>query len=267
MLGQAEKLIPDHDNDKRISSYDVLGVPISVTNLDHAAETIEEWAKDDLGRFVCVRDVASLMTIVDDPDLAPIHSEASMITPDGMPLVAIGRLRGLPVERTCGPDLFDLVIKRSQASGLRHYFYGGKEGVAERLAQVFRENYPGVKIVGCECPPFRTTTPEEDHDTLRRIKDSGADIVWVGISSPKQEVWMRTQYPSLSQTLVGVGAAFDFHAGLVVRAPVWMQRAGLEWMHRLLTEPHRLWRRYLVLAPRFVTRVAVQELFHRERVR
>ncbi len=246
---------------KAPETYDVLGVPMSVTSLESAAELIELWAGDEVGRFVCVRDVASLMTIISDPDLAPIHHDASMITPDGMPLVLLGRLRGLPVTRTCGPDLFDLVMRRSQTSGLRHYFYGGKEGVAERLAEVFRHKYPGIQIVGWECPPFRPPTPEEDRATAQRIVESGADVVWVGISSPKQEVWMHRLRQHLPQTLVGVGAAFDFHAGLVQRAPIWMQRSGLEWAHRLASEPQRLWRRYLLLAPRFLLLATRQLLF------
>ncbi|MBB4053775.1 N-acetylglucosaminyldiphosphoundecaprenol N-acetyl-beta-D-mannosaminyltransferase [Devosia subaequoris] len=241
-----------------LPSYDILGVPVTVTSLDQAAETIETWARDEIGRFVCIRDVASLMTIIEDPALAPIHREAAMITPDGMPLVMVGKLRGLPVERTCGPDLIDHVCARSPASGLRHYFYGGKEGVAETLAGVFQARYPGLIVAGYECPPFRPLTAEEDEAVVARIIASGADVVWVGISSPKQEVWMQGHYRRLPQTLIGVGAAFDFHAGTVRRAPRWMQKSGLEWAFRLLSEPKRLWYRYLVLAPKFVWRVAFQ---------
>lgn len=241
-----------------LPSYDVLGVPVTVTSLDHAAETIETWARDDVGRFVCIRDVASLMTIVDDPTLAPIHSEAAMITPDGMPLVVVGKLRGLPVERTCGPDLIDLVSARSVKTGLRHFFYGGKEGVAETLAGVLQARYPGLIVAGYECPPFRPLTEEEHAAVLERIRASEADVVWVGMSSPKQEVWMQRHYRRLPQTLIGVGAAFDFHAGTVRRAPRWMQKWGLEWLFRLMSEPRRLWYRYLVLAPRFVWRMAFQ---------
>lgn len=233
-------------------TYDVLGIPMSVTTLGQAAQRIEQWAQDDLGRFVCIRDVASLMAMIDDPDLVALHNEASMVTPDGVPLVVIGKLRGLPVDRTCGPDLIDLVCARSPRSGLKHYFYGGKDGVAEELAREFSTRYPGIQVVGYECPPFRPLTDEEDSAAIARIKASGADVVWIGISSPKQDIWMRDHYKQLPQTLVGVGAAFDFHSGAVRRAPKWMQKAGLEWLHRLSSEPKRLWRRYLVLAPKFV---------------
>ncbi|QVM83704.1 WecB/TagA/CpsF family glycosyltransferase [Novosphingobium decolorationis] len=238
-----------------LKTYDVLGVPVTITTPTQAAETIEGWAKDDTGRFVCIRDVASLMVINDDPAIRDLHKEAAMITPDGMPIAFVGKLRGVPVERTCGPDLIDLIARRSPASGLSHYFYGGKEGVAKSLAETFQKKYPGFRVAGYECPPFRPLTEEEDAAVVERIKASGADVVWVGISSPKQDVWMRDHYTRLPQTLIGVGAAFDFHTGAVKRAPVWMQKAMLEWAYRLSQEPKRLWRRYLVLAPRFVWKV------------
>lgn len=238
-----------------LATYDVLGVPITVTTPTQAAQTIEGWARDDTGRFVCIRDVASLMVIAEDPAIAALHREAAMITPDGMPIAVIGKRRGLPVERTCGPDLIDLVCRRSLDSGLSHYFYGGKEGVAETLAGTFARKYPGLKVAGHECPPFRALSEVEDAALVERIKASGADVVWVGLSSPKQDVWMRDHYRRLPQTLIGVGAAFDFHTGEVRRAPVWMQKAMLEWAWRLASEPRRLWRRYLVLAPRFVWKV------------
>jgi len=236
---------------REFETYDVLGIPISATTLETAEAAIVDWAKDDVGRFVCVREVPSLMASIEDPALVALHREAAMVTPDGMPLVWIGRRRGLPVERTCGPDLMERLMASSPASGLRHYLYGGKPGVAETLKERFTRRHPGLQIVGVECPPFRRTTAEEDEATLRRIRDSGADVVWIGISSPKQDVWMHENHSRLTQTLIGVGAAFDFHAGAVRRAPRWMQRAGLEWLHRLAQEPGRLWRRYLILAPKF----------------
>lgn len=262
----AEIIVETKDNsgDAGHRMYDVLGVPVSVTAPMRAAKSIEHWAKDETGRFICVRDVASLMAMRGDPKLSALHREAAMVTPDGMPLAVIGKLRGLPVERTCGADLMDLVLSRSPKTGLKHYFYGGKSGIAERLAQIFSEKYPGTRIVGYETPPFRPLSEEEDKATTARIAASGADVVWIGISSPTQDIWMWDRYPRLSQTLIGVGAAFDYHSGAIRRAPQWMQNAGLEWFHRLLSEPKRLWRRYLVLAPRFVF-LAALELFGSKR--
>lgn len=244
-----------------LQTFDVLGVPVAVTTPIRTAEAIEAWASDNIGRFVCFRDVASLMAIIDNPAIADLHQEAAMITPDGSPIALIGKLRGLRVERTCGPDLIDLVASRSPASKLSHYFYGGKDGVAEKLARTFEAKYPGFRVAGFECPPFRQLTPEEDAAVIERIKASGADLVWVGISSPKQDIWMRDHYKRLPQTLLGVGAAFDFHTGEVKRAPVWMRNVMLEWAYRLASEPKRLWRRYLVQVPRFIWQVVT----HRNR--
>lgn len=242
----------------RIQTYDVLGVPISVTSPVAAAETIERWAQDDVGRYVCIRDVASLMTIVDDPGCRGVHENAAMITPDGAPIAALGRLAGLPVKRTCGPDLMALVCHRSVEKGLSHFFYGGREGVAEELADKLSSQYPGLKVAGFYTPPFRPLTADEDRELVELLKRSKADIVWVGISSPKQDIWMRDHVSRIPQTLIGVGAAFDFLSGNVRRAPAWMRRIGCEWLFRLLSEPRRLWRRYLILAPSFVLRVVVQ---------
>ena len=233
-------------------SFDVLGVPVSATSIPDATDRILDWKNDQTGRFVCIREVPSLMCAVDDPALAALHYEASMVTPDGMPLVVMGKKAGMEVSRTSGADLFVNVVDKGRAVGLKHYLYGGAEGVADALADELRRRFPGAEIVGTECPPFRALTAEEAEATREAIRRSGADMVWVGISSPKQEFWMHANYKQLPATLVGVGAAFDFLTGRVKRAPLWMQKSGLESVHRLMSEPRRLWRRYLILAPRFV---------------
>jgi N-acetylglucosaminyldiphosphoundecaprenol N-acetyl-beta-D-mannosaminyltransferase len=175
-----------------------------------------------------------------------------MITPDGMPLVWLGRRVGHPVERTCGPDLMEKVLADTARTGLRHYLYGGKPGVAERLKARVEARFPGISIVGVETPPFEPLTADEFLAVAGRIRGTRADVVWIGISTPKQEFLMRDLARLVPATLIGVGAAFDFHSGAIRRAPRWMQKSGLEWLHRLISEPKRLWRRYLVLAPRFV---------------
>lgn len=238
-------------------TYDVLGIPISVVDLETAAVAIASWKHDRRARSVGVREVASIMALRQTPDLLAITRRTAMNVPDGMPLVWIGRLRGLPVGRACGPDLFEKVLLDSPQTGLKHFFYGGKEGVADKLAAVFRAKAPGVEIVGTYCPPFRSLTPDEDSAVVERILESGADIVWVGLSSPKQDIWMDTHLDRLPLCMIGVGAAFDFHSGAVQRAPLWMQKSGFEWLHRLASEPRRLWRRYLVMAPKFVCLVVL----------
>jgi len=242
------------------NSFKILGVSITATSLGRAVETLEGWSGDKLGRFVCIRDTPSLVHAQDDPDFMALHKQASMVTPDGSPLALVGRLRGYDVSRTCGPDLFELMMSRAGENGLKHYLYGGKEGVADTLKARMEEKHPDVQIVGTECPPFRQPTPEEERETVNRIVASGADIVWVGLSSPKQEFWMARNRERLPCTLVGVGAAFDFHSGEIKRAPRWMQKSMLEWAHRLYSEPKRLWRRYLILAPRFVMLAGLETL-------
>jgi len=237
---------------RTIDTYDVLGIPVSVLNLQLAFDHILAWAADRTGRFVCVRDVHGVVRAIDDPKLMALHQRASMITPDGMPLVKVGRSRGKDVQQVCGSDLMLEVIEKGQTHGLKHYFYGGAEGVAELLASNLQQRYPRAQFVGWECPPFRELTEQEQNETITTIVESGADIVWVGLSTPKQEFWMDANVSRLPATLLGVGAAFDFHTGTVKRAPRWMQVIMLEWLYRLLKEPRRLWRRYLVLAPRFV---------------
>ena len=236
----------------RPPTFDAMGTPIAATSIAEVAGLVRQWAKDGLGRFIGVRDVASTVALHNDPALHDIGAKATLNLPDGMPIVWLGKLRGHRLERTCGPDLMDHLLRSSGDGSLSHFFLGGKEGVAERLAERYRNAVPGLRIVGCHTPPFRPMTPDENAKVLTAIKSSGADIVWLGISSPKQDIWMRDNVDQLSQTLIGVGAAFDFLSGEVRRAPVWMQKSGLEWLFRLLSEPRRLWRRYFILAPQFV---------------
>lgn len=236
----------------RPPTFDAMGTPIAATSIVEVAGLVRQWAKDGLGRFIGVRDVASTVALHNDPALRDIGAKAALNLPDGMPIVWLGKLRGHQLERTCGPDLMDHLLRSSGDGSLSHFFLGGKEGVAERLAERYRNAVPGLRIVGCHTPPFRPMTPRENAKVLTEIKTSGADIVWLGISSPKQDIWMRDNVNQLSQTLIGVGAAFDFLSGEVRRAPVWMQKSGLEWLFRLLSEPRRLWRRYFILAPQFV---------------
>jgi N-acetylglucosaminyldiphosphoundecaprenol N-acetyl-beta-D-mannosaminyltransferase len=241
--------------------YDVLGVPVSITTLRRAADTIRDWASDGRGRFVCIRDVHGVMQAMDDPRLMALHRDAAMVTPDGMPLVWIGKRRGLAVERTCGPDLMEMLICDPAYHPLGHYFYGGKPDIAKALADKFTAIAPRLRVCGTETPPFTELSEVELAGLAERIAESRADVVWIGLSTPKQEYLMQRLAPRVAATLIGVGAAFDFHAGTVRRAPRWMQRSGLEWAFRLGNEPRRLWRRYLIMAPRFLIALAA----HRRR--
>lgn len=191
-----------------------------------------------------------------------------MIMPDGAPLSYVGKLRGLSgvMGRATGPDVMEAVCAATAGTGLKHYFFGGKPGVAQRMADVLTARYPGLEIVGIYSPPMRDITAAtrfsaEEIAEVDAIVASGADFIWVGMSTPKQDFWLMEAAKHASHgVFLGVGAAFDFHAGDVSRAPPWMRDNGLEWLHRLISEPRRLWRRYLVLAPRFVALVCAEEL-------
>jgi len=236
-----------------IPRCDVLGVEVSAVNMPMAVRQIQHWIDRRECNYVCITGVHGVMESQRDEHLKRIHNAAGMVTPDGMPMVWVNKLRGNGhVSRVYGPDLMLEVCKISVEKGYKFFFYGGGDGVAELLSQKLQERFPGLQVVGTFTPPFRALTEAEDHEVIQKINRSGADIVWVGLSTPKQEKWMSRHIGRLhAPVMVGVGAAFDFHAGLKSQAPRWMQKTGLEWFYRLLTEPKRLWRRYLTNNPLF----------------
>ena len=238
----------------------ILGVGISAINMDIALETIEDWIARQEHHYICVTGVHGVIESQRDDELRHIHNASGLTTPDGMPLVWLSRLKGHQyVDRVYGPDLMLALCKRSITDGYRHFFYGGAEGVPEQLAANLRQRFPRLQVVGIYSPPFRPLTPEEDEQVIQMINQAAPDIIWVGLSTPKQERWMAAHIGRVkAPVLVGVGAAFDFLAGRKRQAPRWMQRSGLEWLFRLLTEPRRLWRRYLVNNPLFVLLVLAQ---------
>lgn len=239
----------------------ILDVPISHTNVAAAVSVILEWVATGASEYVCVRDVHGVMRARNSLDLVTIHEHAGMVTPDGMPLVWICQARGAKaVTRVCGPDLLDAVCAATQNTRIRHFFYGGKPGVADRLSSALQTRYPGLECVGTLSPPFESVSVGLDKEITDKICAKEPQIVWVGLSTPKQEFWMREHVGRIpGATLIGVGAAFDFHAGIIKRAPVWMQHSGLEWLYRFCSEPRRLWRRYLVLAPKFCVLVLAEQ--------
>jgi N-acetylglucosaminyldiphosphoundecaprenol N-acetyl-beta-D-mannosaminyltransferase len=247
-----------------IPRVDVLGVGVSAVTLDTAAAEMKRWIEDAEQHYVCVSGVHGVMESQRDPALRSIHNGSGLTTPDGMPLVWSARSAGVrTVSRVYGPDLMLKIAEQSARDDTRWFFYGGKEGVASRLAQRLTERYPGLQVVGHHTPPFRELTAQEDDAIVALINDARPDIVWVGLSTPKQERWMAAHVGRLhAPVLVGVGAAFDIHAGTLRQAPRWIQRTGMEWAFRLVMEPRRLWRRYLTNNPRFVMRI----LRHRPRL-
>jgi N-acetylglucosaminyldiphosphoundecaprenol N-acetyl-beta-D-mannosaminyltransferase len=237
---------------------DILGVGVSSINLDDAIETIERWIGARSRNYVCITGVHGVMESRRDERLRRIHNEAGMVTPDGMPLVWLSRLLGKHrTERVYGPDLMRKMTAVSSQRGYRQFYYGGSEGVADKLKQALITAHPKLDVAGTLCPPFRELTPEEDRAVVAAINAARPDIVWVGLSTPKQEFWMANHLGRIeAPVIVGVGAAFDFLAGAKRQAPLWMQRNGLEWLFRLCSEPRRLWRRYAYIVPGFLSLAA-----------
>ncbi len=244
------------------SQVDILGVGVSAINMEMALDTIEGWISRREPHYICVTPVHGVMESQRDKKLRHIYNVAGLVTPDGMPLVWLSRMKGSHhVEQVCGTDLMLAVCERSAQRGYRHFFYGGKRGVAETLAVRLRDRFGGLEVTGTDSPPFRSLTTEEDQAMVKLINAAQPHIVWVGMGVPKQEHWMAEHIGQLNApVLIGVGAAFDFLAGSRMRAPRWMQKSGLEWSFRLMSEPQRLWRRYLIDNPRFLWLVLLQAL-------
>jgi N-acetylglucosaminyldiphosphoundecaprenol N-acetyl-beta-D-mannosaminyltransferase len=230
--------------------------------MSQTLEAIDEWVMQRQPHYVCVTNVHVVMECQYAETLRQTLNTADLVTPDGMPLVWVSRLRGFSqTERVAGPDLILEVCQRSVSKGYRHFLYGGPPGVPERLAKHLGQQIPGLQVCGTYSPPFRELTPQEDEQVIQLINGANPDIVWVGLGAPKQEYWMRRHVGLLTApVMIGVGAAFDLHSGLKKRAPRWMQRWGLEWLFRLLSEPKRLWRRYLIFNPAFVVLALLQLL-------
>jgi N-acetylglucosaminyldiphosphoundecaprenol N-acetyl-beta-D-mannosaminyltransferase len=242
-------------------AIDVLGVPVSAVDYDGALDWMDGTVAARGSGYVCVAATHTVMVAQEDPETMDAVLGASLVVPDGQPLVWALRALGRPLpDRVYGPDLMLRHCERAAEQGTRIFLYGGRnQGALVQLALNLRTRHPGLKIVGGHAPPFRPLEAEEADDVVAEINRSQADIVWVGIGVPKQEKWMAAMRPRLdAPVLVGVGAAFDFHAGLVPQAPAWMQATGLEWVFRLVQEPRRLWRRYVRYNPRFVAGFARQ---------
>jgi N-acetylglucosaminyldiphosphoundecaprenol N-acetyl-beta-D-mannosaminyltransferase len=240
----------------------ILGVGVSATNMEMALCTIEEWIVRRECHYVCATGVHGVMESWRDDDLRRIHNAAGLVVADGVPLVWVSRIMGVrEADHVRGSDLMLKMCERSAKRGYRQFFYGGAPGVAEKLANRLQGRFPSLQVTGVYSPPFRSLTSEEDSAVVDCINSTKPDIVWVGISTPKQERWMSEHSRRLeAPVLIGVGAAFDFHAGLKKQAPRWMQKSGLEWLFRLASEPTRLWRRYLVNNPTFLWLVLLQAL-------
>jgi len=246
-------------------SRSILGARVCASNYGGAVRLVLSWATTGGSYYVCVSTVHAVMEAHDDPSFREVVNNADLVTSDGMPLVWCLRLLGCPqATRVYGPTLTLHLLRAASDVGIPVAFYGSRQKVLERLLGVVHREYPSLKVAFAEAPPFRPLTTEEDEETVRRINASGARIVFVGLGCPKQERWMAAHRGCINAVMLGVGAAFDFIAGTVPQAPLWMQNAGLEWLFRLIAEPRRLWKRYAVHNPRFVLLFALQLLGRRQ---
>lgn len=241
---------PDADP-KRV---EIAGLRVSAIAMPDALAAIERWIVKREKHFVCITGVHGVIESRSDPELAAIHDRAGLVTPDGMPLVWMAHKLGhLGTRRVYGPDLMRTLTELSARRGYRQYYFGGGPGLAERLRDTLLERFPNLRVAGLHSPPFGAVSPEEDEAMVAAINAAQPDIVWVGLSTPKQEYWMDRHRGRIdAPVMIGVGAAFDFLAGTKRQAPRWMQRSGLEWLFRLGSEPRRLWRRYGQIVPRFL---------------
>lgn len=231
----------------------ILGVNIAVTNMQDTVKLIIEHIDELKGQFICLSNVHTTIMAYESPQYSKIQNAAFLALPDGSPLALVHRIRGYKeAEQVAGPDLMPALWEATENLNLSHYFYGSTQDTIDALRENITLKYSGMQIAGMEAPPFRALTPEEDEEAVRRINESGADILWVGLGAPKQEEWMYEHQGKVNCLMLGVGAGFDFHAGTVKRAPNWMRNHYLEWLYRLIQDPKRLWKRYVETNGKFV---------------
>ena len=249
----------------KIPSYRVLNVRVDAVQIPDAIKILESWIEErGPARYVAVTGMHGVSVSREDAEFGRILENASLVVADGMPLVWLGRLQGFKQmqRRVYGPELMETFC-RETGSKYRHFFYGGAPGVAEALAEAERERY-GIQIAGIYCPPFRPLTEDEECNVRRLVEEARPDVLWVGLSTPKQEHWMYEHRETLQvPVMLGVGAAFDLNTGRLKQAPVWMRENGLEWLFRLWAEPRRLWQRYIVNGSKFLWAVCIEHLLPR----
>jgi N-acetylglucosaminyldiphosphoundecaprenol N-acetyl-beta-D-mannosaminyltransferase len=244
MISKNELVVPQ-DGHQRL---DLLGVRVSEVTVPSAVGIIDGWIRSRRKTYICVAPASTLVDCQKNDDYRNIVNRADMVTPDGMPVVWLGKARGSRViERTYGPDLMLALVQAGQAKNYRHFFYGGHPQTLDLLEKELKKKFPEVNIVGKYSPAFTSYAQQESREVVDQINNAKADILWIGLGSPKQDFWTGLHRPLLEvPVMIAVGAAFDFISGEKPQAPLWMQKSGLEWVFRLLSEPRRLWRRYLI---------------------
>ena len=236
-----------------IKTCKILGVNIAAVNMNSLLEFITGNLNKLKGEYICVSNVHTTVMAYDNKDYLNVQNSSLLSIPDGGPLSSVGRKRGFSeMQRTTGPDFLDEILKISVEKKYRHYFYGSTEDTLKKMQYKIKEKYGDVYIVGMYSPPFRNLTAEEDAQIIKDINNVNPDFVWVGLGAPKQENWMHEHKNKVNALMIGVGAAFDYLAGNIKRAPMWMQKLNLEWLYRLIQDPVRLFSRYLYTNTKFI---------------
>jgi N-acetylglucosaminyldiphosphoundecaprenol N-acetyl-beta-D-mannosaminyltransferase len=245
------------------STFHVLGVRVNALQIPTVIARIEQWISNGRNcHFIAVTNIHGVMEAQHDDSFKKVLTSADLVVPDGMPLVWLGRLRGHGVKRRVyGPDLLRDFMRQTQGKAYSHFFFGGAPGIPEEVAAKLTVQFPGLRVAGTYSPPFRPLSAEEDESVVQMINHAEPDVLWVGLGCPKQERWMYEHSDRIKvPVIVGVGQAFDLHSGTKRPAPTWMREHGLEWLFRLLQEPRRLWRRYLVYGTEFLWNVSLELL-------
>ena len=246
-------------NKATIPVCNILGVGIAAINMDWLIEFTCKNIDRLSGDYMCVSNVHTTVMSYEDPEYCAVQNGGIMAIPDGGPLSSLGRHRGFAeMHRTTGPSYMEEMLKLSEQYGWRHYFYGSTEETLTKLREQLLEQYPNLQIADMYSPPFRPLTEEEDNLVIERINEAKPDFIWVALGAPKQEKWMADHQGKLQGFMVGVGAAFDYLAGNIHRAPAWMQRCNLEWLYRLIQDPKRLFKRYLVTNSKFIWHAVIR---------
>ncbi len=239
----------------------VIGTYIDVLGWVNAIDIIHSWSKSRSSKYVCICNAHSLVTAKSNVSFKSALDSADLATADGAPVAWMMRRLGFPAQiRVNGPDLMWHYCANAELSGEKIYLYGGTQATLDILKGKLIASFPKLVIAGAYSPPFRPLTAEEDERIINDINQSGAGTVWVSLGCPKQEIWMLDHLNKIQAVMIGVGAAFDYHAGVIKRAPLWMQLNGLEWLHRLWSEPKRLWKRYFVTNLLFIYYASIQIL-------
>lgn len=236
-----------------IKKCNILGVNIAAVNMSTLIKYVTDNLKSLSGKYICVTNVHAIITAYDDKSYMNVQNSSALSIPDGGPLSSYGKKHGFKeMDRTTGPDFFYEILKISEENNYKHYFYGSTENTLNKLKEKLLSEFPKLNIVGMYSPPFRKLTDSEDEDVVKRINDVEPDFVWVGLGAPKQEIWMYEHKDKIKGLMVGIGAAFDYFAGNIKRAPLWMQKNNLEWLYRLMQDPARLFKRYLYTNSKFL---------------